>query len=172
MPDGTEDPLVLLEPIYSGEKADRSTRPSKITITIPMEPLAVQSVRFCKFGAYQPASVKRWKSAVAAHVKQQFPWEPYEGPLKVSDIEYAFTLPKSVPKKLRKRIEAGEVFYATRSRGDLMDNLNKATFDSIAGIVFTDDKNIVICENSRKIYSIEPHITVTFEDLEGKVNTL
>ena len=51
-----------------------------------------------------------------------------------------------------------------------MDNLNKATFDALAGIIFTDDKNIVECGGMRKIFSMEPHITVTFEDLEGKVN--
>ena len=165
-----ETPPITLSPIFE-DLPDAGERPDRVTLVIPVEPLAVQSVRVSKFGLYQPASVKKWKKLVAEHARQQFLWEPYSGPLEVTYAEYVFQLPKSVSKKIRARVESGDTFYMDR-RGDLMDNLNKATMDALAGIIFTDDANIVRCGGLRKVYGTEPKITITFQNLEGKVNLI
>ena len=153
-------------------KVDPNKRPDSVTLEFDVAPLAVQSVRRSRFGFYSPPKVKAWKELIAEEAKKQFPWDPYSGPLGLSYIQYRFAYPKTLKKAIRNRIEAGEVFHMDR-RSDLMDNLNKATMDSLAGIIFEDDCQIVRFNGLlEKIYSKTPGITMTFNDLEGKVNVL
>lgn len=163
--------MPLITPVAADEFRVSSGRPDKVTLELDIEPLAVQSVRFSKFGCYSPANVKKWKKDVAEMARAQFPWDPYDGPLCVHSIQYRFPFPKTLKKATREAIASGVVFHMDR-KCDLMDNLNKATMDSLATIIFTDDRNIVKCNGLEKIYSENPGITITFHNLEGKVNTL
>jgi Holliday junction resolvase RusA-like endonuclease len=158
------DELDLSSPFESG-------RPDKVTLEFPVEPLAVQSVRRGKFGFYSPPKVKAWKAAVAELARSQFKWDPYDGPIEVVRVQYRFPFPKTLKKATRLMIEAGHVFHMDR-HCDLMDNLNKATMDALAGIIFHDDCRIVRCGGLEKIYSKDPGITVEFRNLEGKVNVI
>lgn len=147
------------------------TRPDTISLEFDIEPLAVQSVRRGRFGFYSPPKVKAWKEVIAEKAREQFTWDPYSGPIEVFHIQYRFPFPKTLTKAIRKAIEAGEIFYMDR-RSDLMDNLNKATMDALSGILFVDDCQIVRCGGLEKIYSKTPGISITFKNLEGKVNVL
>ena len=157
--------------LISGDPLGPSTRPDHITLEFPVEPLAVQSVRRGRFGFYSPPKVKAWKAAVSELAREQFTWEPYDGPIEVSHIQYRFPYPKTLKKAIRNQIEQGAIFHMDR-HCDLMDNLNKATMDALAGIVFHDDCRIVRCGGLEKIYSKDPGITIIFRNLEGKVNVL
>lgn len=151
---------------------DSSLRPNSVTLEFDIEPLAVQSVRRGRFGFYSPPKVKAWKEAIAEKAREQFPWDPYSGPIGLSYIQYRFAYPKTLTKSIRNRIESGEVFHMDR-RSDLMDNLNKATMDALSGILFNDDCQVVQFDGLlEKIYSTTPGITMTFHNLEGKVNVL
>ena len=147
------------------------TRPDTVALEFDIEPLAVQSVRRGKFGFYSPPKVKAWKEVIGEKAREQFTWDPYTGPIEVVSIQYRFAFPKNLKKDIRKKIDAGEVFYMDR-RSDLMDNLNKATMDALAGILFVDDCQIVRCGGLDKIYSKTPGISIVFKNLEGKVNVL
>lgn len=163
--------IPLVTPINANEFRTTQERPDKITLEFDIEPLAVQSVRVGKFGCYSPSNVKKWKRDVAEKAREQFPWEPYDGPICVHSIQYRFPYPKTLKKATRDAIKNGVIFHMDR-KCDLMDNLNKATMDSLAGIVFTDDRNVVRCNGLEKIYSEDPGITIVFHNLEGKVNVL
>lgn len=152
-------------------KVDPNVRPEIIHLEFAVEPLAVQSVRRGRFGFYSPPKVKAWKELIGDIAKDQFKWDPYSGPIAVTSIQYRFPYPKNLKKAVRQKIDAGEVFYMDR-RSDLMDNLNKATMDALAGIVFIDDCQIVRCSGLEKIYSRDPGISIGFRNLEGKVNVL
>lgn len=152
-------------------KEDPNIRPDVIQLEFPVEPLAVQSVRRGKFGFYSPPKVKAWKELIGDIAKEQFKWDPYTGPIAVRSIQYRFPYPKNLKKTIRQAIDAGSVFYMDR-RSDLMDNLNKATMDALAGIIFVDDCQIVRCGSLEKIYSRDPGISIGFSNLEGKVNVL
>lgn len=146
-------------------------RPDVIYLEFDVEPLAVQSVRRGKYGFFSPPKVKAWKKLVHDKATEQFKWDPYSGPIQVCSIQYRFPYPKTLKKSIRQKIESGEVFYMDR-RSDLMDNLNKATMDALAGVVFIDDCQIVKCGGLEKIYSNDPGISIGFRNLEGKVNVL
>lgn len=163
----TEYPDILFN---AGSLTDGG-RPDAITLEFGVEPLAVQSVRRGKFGFYSPPKVKAWKAAVAELARQQFKWDPYEGPLEVVHIQYRFPYPKTLKKAIKQKIADGVTFYMDR-HCDLMDNLNKATMDALAGIVFVDDCRIVRCGGLEKIYSTTPGITIIFRNLQGKVEVL
>ena len=164
------DTETLLSNKWADEfKAD--VRPDVVYLEFDVEPLAVQSVRRGKYGFFSPPKVKAWKKTVHDEAAEQFKWEPYSGPIQVCSIQYRFPYPKNLKKAVRQKIEAGEVFYMDR-RSDLMDNLNKATMDALAGVIFEDDCQIVKCGELEKIYSEDPGISIGFRNLDGKVNVL
>lgn len=159
------------EILLNSDDFKSDARPDTITLEFPVEPLAVQSVRRGKFGFYSPPKVKAWKAAVAELAKEQFKWDPFDGPIEVSFIQYRFPYPKTLKKAIKQKIADGITFYMDR-HCDLMDNLNKATMDSLAGIIFVDDCRIVRCGGLEKIYSESPGITITFKNLKGRVEVL
>lgn len=152
-------------------KVKSTDRPDSVSMEFDVAPLAVQSVRRGKFGFFSPKKVKDWKQAIGNIARSQFPWDPYDGPIEVTSIQYRFPFPKTLKKATRNKISEGVVIYMDR-RPDLMDNLNKATMDALNGIVFTDDSNIVRCGGLEKIYSFSPGISICFRNLKGKVEVL
>lgn len=80
---------------------------------------------------------------------------PLEGPLAVT-IEMAFSIPPSTKKKLRRLMEAGIVPVIKRPD---IDNLQKAIFDAMNGIVYRDDA-AVFSVNAVKKYALKPCVKV------------
>jgi Holliday junction resolvase RusA-like endonuclease len=98
-----------------------------IRFSVPGNPVPKQSFKMGHHGGYTPARIKAWQSAVADTAGYYFEGNaPYTKPLEVS---LSFYLP-------------------TRRRMDL-DNLSKAVLDGMNGIIYGDDKQIVILHLSK-----------------------
>ena len=87
--------------------------------------------------------------------------DPLEGALSVS-IRFRLPIPKSMSKRQRAAILAGEIAYL--GSGDL-DNLAKAVLDACNAIVYLDDKQIVRLWLT-KVASDKPGIDFRCEPLE------
>ena len=64
-------------------------------------------------------------------------------------------------KKLRERLEAEEIYCSKKPD---IDNYLKALLDSMTGIVFKDDGQVVECK-ARKLYSLKPKIEFTIKEV-------
>ena len=133
-----------------------------VRIYIPGEPKSVQSVRFTRQGfRYQPKEVREWKAYVSMMASTCLPqgFVPYQGGVTIIKAIFAFALPKSAKKGIRKMVAEG-LWVPKTSRPDLMDNLFKGVMDALTGIVWIDDSQICHAGEVRKIYTLEPHIEI------------
>lgn len=102
-------------------------------------------------------------------VKNQWRGEPMIGPLRLS-MTFSMKIPSSVSKKIQSAISAGE--YQHTKKPDL-DNLIKFTLDCLNGIVWLDDKQIVMI-SAAKVYSstASTNISITEYKAEKEINPL
>jgi len=134
----------------------------RLSFELNIKPQAHQSFRFARNGRrYKPKKVTDYQNCVKDLVKKQLP-ENFNivgagSVIFVNYIEYIFAYPKSFSK--RKRLES--VYKTTKP--DLQDNLNKAFFDSLEGLVYEQDQNIVVINNMKKVYGEQDKIKVQFE---------
>lgn len=86
---------------------------------------------------------------------------PFTGALSVS-LRFRMPIPKSATKAARAAMAAGEVAHVGKPD---IDNLQKAIFDGMNGVVFGDDAQVTraFCT---KIYSDTPGVDVRVEALE------
>lgn len=114
-------------------------------------PTAKQSFRFAvremdngstSIHKYTPASVEIAQSTLRAMAQQQLPsgFIPWDGGIMVR-VQYVFPPPKSFGKKRLEEMRAGKRFYKS-TKPDLTDNLNKAVFDALQGVVFINDSQV------------------------------
>lgn len=129
-----------------------------LSFTLPVKPKAVQSVRFGKGFAYQPAAVRKFKETVrllaTAEVRKlmasqnyyrknpALPLFPRPFPVRLM-LGCRFPLPQRATKAHRQRANVGIRVYNTR-RPDLADNLCKGLCDALTGVLWEDDAQI--CE--------------------------
>ena len=128
-------------------------------------PLAVQSCRFTRTGIkYQPKENLSYKAQLRFLAEQQIgaDFRLLENPLKVQ-VEFIFPELKSFSKSLKKRISEGAIVYKD-TKPDLHDNLCKATFDALTGIVWKDDSQVAEL-SSRKYYGIKPQIIIEVNEI-------
>ena len=137
-------------------------------IIIDGVPKAVQSFRFTRRGfRYQPKDVVSWKNFVKLQCMAQLPddFTTIEGPVMV-DMKFVFPPLKSWPKRKLKQLDEGVTFHKT-TRPDC-DNLLKATLDSLSGIVWKDDSQIVELKMV-KVYGREPMTVFRVYPVLGEV---
>lgn len=79
---------------------------------------------------------------------------PLSGKLVINYLVYVFPLPKSLD-KLKPEIASGRIIFKP-TKPDLPDNLNKAVFDAMKGIIIEDDSKIIAIRNTAKIYGLQP----------------
>lgn len=119
-----------------------------------------------KIRHFQPEKVKQNERNIAFDVKSQLPkgFKPFAGPISVKRLLYVFPPQKNWTKTKLQQLEEGTVFYRD-VKPDLTDNLNKPLFDSMQGVVFMNDSQIVKMNDVSKIYGLVPRIEIEFEKL-------
>ena len=133
----------------------------KLSFDIYVKPLAHQSFRIGRNGIrYKPKKIVDYQRNIKVLILEQLPKDfdiiTSGSEIKVNYIEYIYSYPKSFSKK--KRVKT---FKTTKP--DLQDNLNKAFFDSLEGIVYEQDQNIVEINRMSKFYGETDQIRVEFE---------
>ena len=133
-----------------------------LSFELNLRPLAHQSVRFGRGGIkYKPKKVLDYQKYVRTLIENQLPKDfniiPAGCPIKVNYIEYVYAYPKSMSKNKR-ILKAPKV-----TKPDLQDNLNKAFFDALEGLIYEQDQNIVEINNMAKYYGPEDKIRVQFQ---------
>lgn len=81
------------------------------------------------------------------------------------DFYFEMPIPSSMPKRVQKRIDAGEKIYHI-SRKD-RSNCLKFAEDCLTGIVIKDD-NIICDGNAQKYYSRDPKTIITIRRIDGE----
>lgn len=122
-----------------------------LTLEIKTTPVAHQSFRIGRNGIkYKPKKVQDYQKYVRKLVQDQLPadFEMISAgiPITVNYLHYCFTYPKSMAKKNRYK------GYPKVTKPDLHDNLNKALFDALEGLIFEQDQNIVAIKDMAKYY--------------------
>ena len=133
----------------------------KLTLELNIRPLAHQSFKIGRGGIkYKPKKVKDYQEYLRRLVSEQLPKDfniiTSGSEIKVNYIEYIYAYPKSFSKKRRVK-----TFKVTKP--DLQDNLNKAFFDSLEGLLYEQDQNIVEINKMSKFYGETDKIRVEFE---------
>ena len=133
----------------------------KLTFELNLSPLAHQSFKIGRGGIkYKPKKVKDYQEYLRRLVSEQLPKDfniiTAGSEIKVNYIEYIYAYPKSFSKKRRVK-----TFKVTKP--DLQDNLNKAFFDSLEGLLYEQDQNIVEINRMSKFYGETDKIRVEFE---------
>ena len=134
---------------------------------IKLEPMAQSRPRFarCRRGvvAYEKKEMKIWRAECSRLIKEAFEEEKLiEGPLKIDAAFYIRpTKYISSKKKLREKLEAEEIFCGKKPD---IDNYLKALLDSMTGIVFKDDGQVVECR-ARKLYSLKPKVEFEIKEI-------
>ena len=136
----------------------------EIQIKIKHKPVPHQSVRVTRTGrTYQPKKITDYKNKIQEAVREQLPDGfcaiEADTPIHITKLHYVFEYPKSMPKYKR----TGMVPKYTKP--DLHDNLNKALFDALEGIVWERDQNVVAMDNVRKYYAEENAIIINIQCL-------
>ena len=133
----------------------------KLTLELNIRPLAHQSFKIGRGGIkYKPKKVKDYQTYLRRLVSEQLPKDfniiTAGSEIKVNYIEYIYAYPKSFSK--RRRVKTFKV-----TKPDLQDNLNKAFFDSLEGLLYEQDQNIVEINKMSKFYGETDKIRVEFE---------
>ncbi len=128
-----------------------------IEFTIYGEPVAKGRPRFTKRGiAYTPQKTSNYENLVKLSYLE-IPREKYlNGEQLQAEIIAFFSIPKSKPKKLQLKMLSGEVRHTKRPD---LDNIAKSVLDSLNGIAYNDDSQIVTLVVS-KYYSSEPRTEI------------
>jgi Holliday junction resolvase RusA-like endonuclease len=142
-----------------------------VSFYFDIEPQAKQSARFYARGkrvfSYQKGETVRYEETLAWMAQNQLPPEfvmfDSKTPLCVDKLHFVFTPLKTFTKKQNALIDAGcEIYKITKP--DLPDNLSKALFDALAGIVYANDAQIASMNDVAKYYGKKRGIYLTITD--------
>lgn len=114
--------------------------------------------------AYDPPKSRAYKQFVRACVMQQGrPEKLLTGALRVDTVEY-----RRIAASFRKaqRVEAAQGAVRPITKPD-MDNVEKAVWDALTGLVWKDDAQVVDGRRA-KFYSTEPRVEIEIEELKGE----
>lgn len=138
----------------------------KIVFTIPGEPTGKGRPRFMQVGNFTRAYTPQKTTAYETLVKWAFQAKcggkkfPDGAMLDARLITY-YGVPKSASKKKRQAMLEG-VIRPTKKPD--IDNVCKIVLDSLNGIAYHDDTQVVDCQ-VRKFYSENPRVVVTIQDI-------
>lgn len=149
-----------------GEKDTKS-----ISFNIPGKPLGKGRPRFSTRGGfvktYTPEKTASYENFVKVCYLNEFHDFKITGEIDAEIIAY-FPIPKNFSKKKRQLASYGEIRPAKKPD---CDNIAKIILDSLNGIAYEDDKQIIDLKVA-KFYSDDPHVnvTLTFRDTENIKN--
>ena len=125
--------------------------------TINIIPVAKARPRFFArgkyFGAYTPKKTKDYEQEVALKCLSYKPPVPLSSALKVI-LDFGMPIPKSFSKKKRQAI-----INEHHTKTPDCDNIIKGVLDSLNGIFFEDDKQIISI-SAKKYYADTPFIRI------------
>lgn len=111
---------------------------------------------------YTPKDTVMYENLVRLEYRQQcgdymFP----EGSVLDMRIAAFYSIPKSASKKKRRQMEEGNIRPVKKPD---MDNVVKSIADSLNGVAYRDDTQIVDCA-VRKFYSDKPRVVITIKEI-------
>jgi len=121
-----------------------------ISFVIEGTPVGKARPRVTKFGTYTPKKTLTIEKYVRLLAANEYKGPPWKGPVKI-EISVVYRRPKRLPK--------GREWPSCRPDGD---NVEKLILDSLNGLVYTDDSNVIQMSWSRR-YTVgleEPHTNV------------
>ena len=126
---------------------------------IPGKIQAKQRPRFSKSGiVYTPKETRVYENFVRVcynDYADQYKWEPYVGQIR-AEVEVFVQVPKSDSKLKKQTKLVGEIRPTTKPD---CDNLAKSILDSLNGLAYQDDKQVVELE-VKKFYAEQPEVKV------------
>tara|TARA_R110002012_G_scaffold321773_2_gene551315 strand:+ start:4518 stop:4931 length:414 start_codon:yes stop_codon:yes gene_type:complete len=134
---------------------------NSIDLFFSIRPESHQSFRVGRGGIkYKPKKIVNYQKEIISLCKKQLPdyWVIIERgtPIICEYVHYSYSYLKSIPIKKRN----GLIPKVTKP--DLQDNLNKALFDALEGIIYEQDQNIVEVRSMKKFYSNMNYIKLKF----------
>lgn len=124
------------------------------------KPRGKERPRLGRYGTYTPKKTKEYERLVEeAFTLKYGNIEPIEGAV-YANIIAVFEVPKSYSKKRRQEILENENLYTHKPDGD---NIAKAILDSLNGLAFKDDSQVVHMKVT-KIYGEKSFVHVTIEN--------
>lgn len=135
----------------------------KYNFTVPGEPRPKQRVRVCRNGhSYTPKETIEYEKLARKCFQDKYQnARLLENELRFKVVCY-FKIPESKSKKEKEKMLSGEIWPTKRAD---WDNLGKLLSDSLNGIAYKDDAQIVIA-TVEKIYSINPRVEIIIEELD------
>lgn len=114
---------------------------------------------------YQPQDVVNMQKSLAWQIVQQIPsgFVPTKNPVMIR-VQFVFPPLKTWPKWKERMFEEGITFYKP-TKPDLQDNLMKNLADSMEGIIYQNDSQI-ISVFSEKVYGRVPKTVVSIKIIE------
>ena len=140
----------------------------EINFTVPGDPVPKGRPKFTTVNgrakAYTPKKTKHYEEVITVFAKMAMRGAaPLAGPVSVK-IGIFLAIPASWSKKKKEMALVGEVLPTKKPDAD---NVTKACFDGMNGIVFIDDSQIVE-SFQKKAYSLEPRVEIQVLTLAGK----
>ena len=140
----------------------------EIRFTVYGRPYAKQRPRFSSKGkrkAYTPSATKTQETKIALVYKSHYHDFKFQQGIPLRIVVDAFVaIPKSTTKRDRERMISGELRPVKRILD--ADNATKLAMDSLNGVAYYDDAQIVELQVS-KLYSDEPRVVVWLAVIEA-----
>ena len=136
-----------------------------IEFTVPGEPRGKGRPRFSNRGGYVRTYTDEKTASYENLVKMEYQWASKgyryadDAALAV-DITAYYGIPKSASKKKQESMRSGEIRPLKKVD---VDNLVKVVLDSLNGVAYRDDVQVVECF-VHKFYGDEPKVTVRMTD--------
>lgn len=129
----------------------------ELSFTVQGAPKGKGRPRLTKTGiAYTPKDTAVYENLVRLAFSQSYPdWEPRDTCVK-AEIKAYYPIPKSFSKV--KHIKAEDGFIYPTKKPDA-DNIAKSILDSLNGIAYRDDAQVITLE-VYKLYSTQPRVEV------------
>lgn len=130
-------------------------------------PKPKQSFRYTRKGIrYQTKEVKQNERSMREQIISQLPagFKPWSGPIVVNSLLFTFPPKKGETKRNMALVEAGMLWKTTKP--DLTDNLQKALWDAMEGIVFLNDSQVCCMRNVEKRYGMKPGIEIELFEVQ------